>query len=396
MFIKKSVYLSSMLENIIEREKLAHKPIVMPEHPYVASLKDFGGDELLAGIIDIGATALVAATADPEWRNYVLPFVGPVFEKFVFLGRHAVKAWQIYQTVPTKIKQPFSFYLRQGIKDGTDNLIKDVMFHDPMYIAFMALGLSHFPKVPPFMLSALSYGVAVLAVSGIDVAKEEFNFRRKKKSMRKIGFKAEKFYESRFYIRSDKNPNEVAELLRKEFSLGKGATSVYTDTYFETKLQSFNGKKPKARFRSRKTIDDPNIIADGLNSLQIVYSRARENKTSLDQVRYFVLEKEKIIYPIDREAHCINEINGDLRKFLDHSVAPEPYYSNVCFERTNWAGPELAMYTDKIKHERPFYLIELKVWKDLKLLQKAMRFLMVECPIVSIQTTYGKREIMGE
>jgi hypothetical protein len=375
-----------MLEDIVTDKKLINQPIVTPDNPYIASLKDFGADELLAGGVDIGSTALVAHLASGPFRNAFLPFVGPVVEKGIFFVRHLHQARELYKTVPKSVRQPFSFYLKQGLRDGSDNLLKDLMFHDPMYIAFMASGLEAFPDTPPFLLSMASYVTAVLAVAGIDVAKNEIRYRMKKRDLEKMGFQSEKYYESRFFVGSEKKPAEVMESFMKEFGLNNVVTNHYKDIYFESKLPSFNGRKPKTRIRSRDNSDQGK-----LNSLQIVYSRARENNQGLDQVRYFITEKEKIYKILNEPIETITEAPKEIKPFLEKAVAPNPHYSALNFTRTCCNNEQLSMCTDNVAHRRPFYLIELKSWKNEELMKQAMRYLMVECPIVSIQTTHGKR-----
>jgi len=377
-----------MIENIVQNERLLH-PIELPDSAYVASLKDFGGDELLAGGIDIGATALVNAFANPLWKNYALPFVGPVFEKGVFFVRHAVRAANTFRTTPVRIRQPFSFYLKAELKGGSDNLMKDLIFHDPLYIGGMAAGLHFLPDVPPYVLSALIYSTAVLGVAGIDVGKNTLLFKRKKKILHQAGFESEKFYEARFFVDRKQNPDQALEGIIREFQLGKPHIHEYHDTYFETSLPVYNSRKPRMRFRSRQKEGD-----ESYHSVQIVYTKANERKKGIDQVRYFVVEKEKIYFLLDEPITRVEQTINQLRVVLNRSVAPNPYYSSVSFKRTVASNDELSVCVDAVVNDRPFYLVELKVWKDLTLLQKAMRYVMVECPIVATHITHGKRDLL--
>lgn len=382
-----------MLDDIVrlDSKKLAEQPIKLPDHPYIASLKDFGGDELLAGGVDILSTTLVAKLANASWRNNVLPFVGPVVEKGIFYLRHLHEASKIYSTTPTANRQPFSFYFKNALRDGSDNLVKDLLFHDPLYIGFMALGLHQLPEVPPFMLSAASYTSAVLLVAGIDVLKDEIEHKTKKRQLKKLGFDGEEYYESRFHVAMEKNQQDLIDQFMKEFGITEISRSVYHDTYMQHVLRPTGGRNAKVRIRSRnrrKTEVDNNIWGnnpDKVNSLQVIYTKAREDHHGLDQVRYFPVRKEKL--------YRLLSGNGAEEYLVGKLRAPNPNYFDITFERLMGRQRELAVCTDIINADRPYYIIELKVYRDTKLLEQAMRYLMVECPIVAVQTNHGKSDL---
>ncbi|MGV8169016.1 MAG: hypothetical protein ACP5N3_03090 [Candidatus Nanoarchaeia archaeon] len=402
-----------MLENQlfeIDRKKAVEEPIKLPDSSFVTSLKSFGKDELYAGIIDIGSTTLAAAVLKEAARNKILPFVGPVVEKGIFLVTHVVDAGKIHKRTPKHVRQPYSFYLKQGLKEGSENLIKDLMFHDPIYMGVMWLGLHVIPKISmdiasihmddikaPF-LSIASYGLGIVGVAFIDMAKDKILYNRKINNMKDIGFQVEQYYESRFHIPHTEHPLEVIEKFQKQFGLGAAVTNEYHDMYFESSLKKHNGKTAKVRFRSRTRREakaSPNEEDEWLHTAQIIYTKAKEQKTKVDQARYFPVRKEKMYYILPEiKTQSIDALaDGNLKIYLESIRAPEPYYRSISFERTMCWEKELLLCSDNVPMQRPYFILEFKVRNDLKLLREAMRFLMVEYPIVAVQTTHGKSDI---
>ncbi len=391
-----------MIEDIELMDKNAvNRPIELPDHPYIAALKDFGLDELVAGCIDAVATTAVNFITPAELKQYILPFVGPVMEKVGFFPRHLKRARDIYKTTPESKRKSFGYYFKDGIKHGGANLAKDVLFHDPIYIGLMYLGLNHAPQIPPGVLSAVSYVIGVLAVAGIDVAKDEFRHSRFKKKLKNSGFKEEQYYESRFCVRAEKPPQAVIESLIKEFNLTNTSTIKYHDYYFDNTIPSYSGRRAKLRLRKRQRRADETDNArwgpnpDFVNTVQIVYTRAGEQRKGVDQCRYFPVRKEKLynLLPqgIDHPEFIEDKNLRDSIRPMLGGIASH----NLEFERTLANNNELAVCTDKIDRERSFYILELKVYNDTKILRQAMRYLMVECPIAVMQTTRGKSELFN-
>jgi hypothetical protein len=387
-------------ELTLEDKTIAERPILLPDHPYLASLKDFGADELIAAGIDIVATGIAGTLIEGPARFAVLPFVGPVLEKGAFFIRHAINAQRVYETTPENLRQKRMFYFKQGIKHGSANLMKDLMVHDPIYSIGVASGLCALPNVPPFILSSLSYIIGVAAVAGIDVIRNEKGYKRFKRGLERKGFTTEKYWESRFMIRGDKNPLEVMEQLAEEFQLTARGGSLFEDTYVENRLPSFNGRTGKLRLRSRarreyeKGINKWGEDKDYIHTLQVAYSRARNNcKNHLEQFNYFPVEKTKICFFLPQKNERIEDLEGEARKVAESYAAPERHYRKVSFERILFNSPELAICTDVVHAKRPYYLVELKTHDNLNLLQKAMRHIMLECPVVAVQTTHGKGDL---
>jgi hypothetical protein len=392
---------TSLDEILLIDKKLAEKPIQLPDHPIVTTLKDFGVDELLAAGVDIVATGIAGSMIKGPARMAVLPFVGPVLEKGIFLARHAYDAQKIYKTTPEHLRQSRRFYFKEGLKHGSVNLLKDVTIHDPIYSLGVLAGLYFLPDVPPFILSSLSYAIGVVAVAGIDVAKNEFKFKKFKNNLVKEKFYSETYWESRFMIRGDKRPQEVMDQLSREFNLTPRGAATFEDTYMQNVLPNFNGRSGKIRFRARGRREHekdspqwgPN--SEAINTLQIIYSRAKSNgkKNGLDQFNYYPIEKTKLCLVLEEPATSMETSPDDAKKIVGPYVAPEPHYRRVLFERSLWDSKDIAICTDTVRTQKPYYLLELKVFEDMDLLQQVMRYVMLECPVVALQTTQGKGDL---
>ncbi|VVB79518.1 Uncharacterised protein [uncultured archaeon] len=391
------------LENMpMADKKLADKPIALPDHPIVSSLKDFGFDELLAAGIDVIGTGIAAHLIKGSARMAVLPFVGPVLEKGMFLARHAWDAQKIYKTTPEHLRQTRRFYFKEGLKHGAANLTKDVLIHDPIYSLGVLGGLYFFPEVPPVMLSSLSYIIGVASVVGIDYYRGERKFKKFKQDLEGRGFSEDTFWESRFMIRGDNPPTKVLEQIAGEFGLNPRGASLFEDVYVQNTLGNFNGRSGKLRMRSRERREhekegdlkwgsDP----DRINTLQIVYSRARGNsRTGQEQFNYFPIQKTKMCFFLDKPVSSLDELgDSPAREILEKYSAPDPHYQRVRFTRDLCDSPELAVCADSVRTKKPYYFIELKVFKDMNLMQQAMRYVMLECPVVALQTTHGKGDL---
>jgi len=383
-------------------KKVAEEPIKLPEHPYWIALKNIGGDELLAGGIDALSTTLINYLVSEGWRKAILPLAGPVLEKAAFFPMHLKEAWDVYRTMPQAKRQPFSTYAKKAFADGSSNLIKDICIHDPIYVGLMVLGLNYTPDIHPGFLSAMSYGLGILGVAAVDVSKDETLHWYRKKQLKKVGFKSEEYYESRFFLSADKNQEDVLTAMMQEFNLTGAQRINYSDRYFGHKIPQYSGRTAKLRLRhrQRKRTEEDNCIwgedPEWVNSVQIVFTRAREQKNEVDQCRYFPLRKEKLYYllPETMPQSIEDIVDGNLRRVLSKLVDKKQIVQDISFERLVARNEELAVCTDRVEHSRPFYLVELKAYQDQKLLQQAMRYLMVECPVVAVQTTHGKKELL--
>lgn len=396
-------------DNVRVDNPLANAPIALPENPYVTSLKTFGLDELLAGIVDAGATTAASFLVPERYKMMVLPFVGPVLEKIGFFPQHVWKARGVYKSTPPSKRMPLSHYVKDALRNGGSNLAKDILVHDPIYVGLMVGGLHALPNVPPGFLSASSYILGVLAVAAIDVTKDELLYRRATKKLKAVGFGSERYYESRFWLNAaaSKDPDAALAGLVKEFGLTDRRSVAYEDRYFANTFTPYSNRTVKVRLRHRQATEEEqkelSLPHPWMNSLQIVYTRAREHAGGLDQCRYFPMLKEKywlMMRNVEAPSSIadIGDKDAAARNLVLASTGSET--KDVRFTRTMYAGKELAACFDDItKNGTPdgpvngtqgMRVLELKVWKDKQLMRQAMRYLMLSCPVV--QTTHGKSD----
>jgi hypothetical protein len=392
---------NSLEEITLLDKRIAEQPIRLPENPLITELKDFGADELLAAGVDVISTGIAGHFIKGSTRMMVLPLIGPVLEKGAFLARHLYQANKIFNTTPENVRQTKRFYFIEGVKHGSTNLMKDILIHDPMYCGGVAAGLYFLPDVPPLLLSFTSYALGVMVVAGLNVINNERKFKKIKNNLSEKGFYGETYWESRFFIRTDKNQETALEALSKEFNLVLRGKSKFHDVYMQDTLPNLNGRSGKLRLRTRdrrahemeETRWGPDKKA--IHTLQLIYSKAINNqkKNNPDQFNYFPVQKTKLCYMLDGPTFRIEDLPTTPCEIAKKFSAPKPHYRDIIFERTLCDGPELAVCTDTVQANRPYYLLELKIYKDTKLLEQAMRFVMLECPVVARQTTQSKRDL---
>jgi adenylate cyclase class IV len=388
--------------------RASQQPIYLPDNAFIAKFKDLGIDELLAAFIDPASSAVGNLLLPQELKQYVLPVTGPAAEKAIFILRHAFEAKGIYKTTPKKIRKPYKFYLKEGVKHGAENLVKDLVYHDPIYIGLMYAGLTLFPEIHPSVISFADYLISVPMAVGIDVMIDELRHKKTTKNIVKSGFHKEKYYESRFRVLKEKDPKEALEDFMQEFNLQSCGTVTYKDTYFDINSKGFSGREVSMRLRQREKRDfekeNKEWIQEGefsnnnnITSLQITYTRAREhkgNKNTPDQCRYFPVKKEKLYAILDPNAKTLEDITDNKILHLAKSKIIDNKTKEITFERTIARNGELAICTDKVVANRPYYILELKVYKNTNLLKQAMRYIMVNFPLAVEQTTYGKNGML--
>lgn len=364
---------------------LSQEPIKVPGSPFWNVFKRFGRDEAIAMLVNVAGTAVAGFfTASAV----ILSFTGPVIEKAGFFPGHFKEALGVYKTTPVAERKPIAFYFKKALKGGSKSLLEDVLVHDPFYIALMFLGLKIYSESPVWLLAFASFLIAVLIVAFGEVMVTEMSYFALKQRLKKKGFGIEKYYESRFLISSKEDPVTALKLIAEAFNLAEERGWTYVDTYFENKLSGYSGRTPKIRLRERVSGDDK------IRTAQIIYTRAYEmGKGKVDQYRYFPIAKEKIYFMLEQDMpKSMDEIKDSrARGFMKKSIEKaEPRV--VKFERILARSPELLVSVDKVHGKDPFFLLEVKTHRHVKLLKEAMRYVMQELPV--IHTTQGKTEIV--
>ncbi len=77
-------------------------------------------------------------------------------------------------------------------------------------------------------------------------------------------------------------------------------------------------------------------------------------------------------------------------KDAKNSIKSKSVLKKINFQRISANNKDLLVSVDNIKEDKSYYILEMKVYEDVKLLMKAMRFVMREFPVV--QTTHSKSD----
>lgn len=373
--------------NAIKR-LLKEQPIRIPGNPFWDVFKRFSRDEMIAMVLNIIGTIVVTwilggLSLGLKLNNLLLAIAGPVIEKFGFFIGHFKDALELYRTTSPAKRKKRSEYFKRAVKGGSVSLLEDILCHDPIYIVLMYFGIKFYPTTPPWLIATTSFVIALFVVAIGEVMVNEIRYLNRQRRLKKIGFEKEKYYESRFFISSEASPDEVLKSISNRFDLKLKEKGEYKDRYYETKLPGYSGREVKFRLRDR-SVDNKKV-----NTAQIIYKRVAEiSKSEVSQFRFFPQEKHK--YYLIR--HQNNNIIESLKKNISVQDSSEKC---VKFKRTiaRKYPDGLFVSIDDVQTDRPFFLVELKVYKNLNLLKEAMRFVMTEFPVT--QTTYSKEEMIN-
>ena len=381
-------------------KELAEQPISIPRNPFWDVCRRFGRDEIIAMLVNVIGTAIISIFVSVP---IILSIAGPVIEKIGFFPANFWEARKIYRTTPKKQRKSMFHYFKGAMKRSLTSLTEDILVHDPLYILFMFTGLLLFPSIPAWLLAAVSFTIAVVLVTVLEVGARELQYLKFKLRLGKAGFEPEHYFETRFLISAKETPAELMKKLMKTFNLKQGRILQYEDTYFENNLPEYSGRIPKVRLRKR-TFDSKGRWIKGLRqvyevkkgavkTLQIIYTRASEQqKGKREQYRYFPIRKEKFYSFINQKMPTdISQVENKKAKKILKFSENKPL-KKVHFERAFIRNKELLISVDKMIKGSRFYILEIKVRKDIKLLIEAMRYVMREFPVV--QTTKGKSEIL--
>jgi len=374
--------------------ELLKTPIKVPENPFWDVFKRFGRDEMIAMAANVIGTAIVEQVTgniglSTKIREIVLSTAGPVIEKIGFFPAHFKDALELCYSTPVKDRDRLSKYFTRAIKDGSISLSEDILVHDPLYIMFMFVGMRLYPSTPAWLLATVSFVVAMFIVAVGEVGVNELRYLLKQLQLKRLGFESEKYYETRFFIDAKQDPNILLMHMAQQFNLPIKEVGNYRDVYFSHKFPRYSGRDAKLRLRQR-TIEDRTV-----QTVQIVYRRTAESKSETCQFRFFPQEKHKYYFVLDQKMpKTLVEIDNDFVRPYLLNVQDSPSMKFVNFSRTIARNTPNGLFVsvDNIRDVRPFYLVEIKVYKDIKLLKEAMRFIMTQFPVTQI--TYGKEEIL--
>jgi len=362
-----------------------------PANPFWEVFKTFGRDELTGGVIALAATALIEGgfylysgegLFSPT-QMLCLALAGPILEKVGFFFWHFKEARDSYKTTPKNNRKPYSFYLGQAIKGGSKTLIWDLLIHDPLYVAFMLVGMKVHTGTPVWLLVPIAFGVAVVIVALLEVAFNEIRYHFFRREKGQQDYELESYFDARFYLDSNVDAQVVIENLRDKFLENREIkTTSYEDHYFSADLPEFNGREGKMRLRRRDREDGESI------SIQYIYSRTREDsKNTVGQFRFFPREKDKHYLLFDDFDVALVAAKNEAITY-DCRDAPQV----VSFDRRAvYDRDTIFIAVDSINGD--LRVIELKVYRNnQKLLLEAMRFVMHHFP--AMQTTHRKIDLI--
>lgn len=362
---------------------LMDEPIRLPRSPLVESLASFGRDEALALVINTVATAVAAVFFS---NPVVLALAGPVLEKLGFFPAHLYEGHRRRKTTHPSLRKRRSWYFKKALREGSSNLLADLLLHDPLYILLFGAGYLLWPGTPVWLVSAVAFILAAVLVSGIQVAYVELRYWRFRRLLREAGFQEETYLETRFFIDAKKPPRTLVNELREAFSLGPLQTHKYLDFYYANTIQDYAGRKASTRIRENSWRD-----GEVLRTAQIVFTRAREaHGNGFEQYRFYPLKKSKLTYRFEEMPESLTAIDEPLVQRRLQTFMQDRAHHKISFERVMAWDEELLVTADTVP-EHGGYFIELKVYSDVTRLLQAMRYVMQEYPVRQI--THGKYEM---
>jgi len=382
-------------------EEIIHRPIEIPQNPFVERFKSFGTDEAVALLISLAGTAFVKnelqndSLIQEQTKRIYEAIAGPVAEKISFPITHAVKAAIHYGRAPEDNRKPFVYYQRKEWREGVKNLKLNLLVQDPLYVGLMYQLMNIFPNVSPIILAAPSFIVSVAAASAIHVGTIELLYANLKRKLKKAGFTKESYYESRFYIDMQKHPEHraVLEQIAKHFQLDNRGSEHFYDEYFATHLPIYNARVPQLRLREKKNGSSDNKM------VQIAYSRKveLEEEEEKQKYHYFPQKKDNFSFRLlQREMpHQVREISSKrIRKLVQKAVEGDECW-NLEYHRRYACNEQLLCTVDDVLkgYARPFFVLELKA-HDPKVIEHSIHFVRDNFDLV--ETNQGKLELTGK
>lgn len=387
--------------------------IVLPNSPFWDVFKRFGSDEVLALVVNSGATFLLGLyfvnTPGTEivasfvgihiTLNVLFSLIGPIVEKIGFFPLHFWEAWKIYKSTVKDDRLKLRHYFGRALRNGSKSLMQDVLVHDPVYIAIMYAGLFCLPETPAWLLSFFSFVVAVFIVAGGEVSVVELLYVRFKRGLKKLGFSEISYLESRFYYDSHESAKNIFNMLVARYELATmgvdgtiisqgPSVSQYCDRYVGNKLPVYNARRPRVRFRQR----DSRVDKKSLMSIQIVFTLTKEmDRREVTQYRYFPIRKDKLYrrFPGCMCENVIEDLDSSTKKFLKSFFVPKDVI-DVQFSRMVANNPETILVS--LDQVGDVSIVEIKAYVGKEaVLKEAMRLAMHHG---GQQTTHDKHIIM--
>jgi hypothetical protein len=363
--------------------ELLKQPIVIPRNDWHEATVSLGGDELLAFFLNAGFTGAANLMSMGPLAQAAS---GPVGEKFVFFGRQSLRALQRRKEIPEALRGSTWSYLKEGIKEGAENLAWDVTLHDPTYTGLMYYFLAKHPDVSPFVALPLSFVTGLVVATAGKVAYHKGKKLWEQHSLTRAGLEKEVFYEVRFVFPQAITTQELEENLFPTFNLAPQGNTTYHDIYFPC---SRGGTK--IRLRDRNTPE-----GERRRSAQVILTLPGRVGEKNRQWNCFPSRKLKYYFPLSESISNLEDISHipARNKFL--SWRGEGERREIHFERSTALSPEgLLIAMDRVYNsdQRPFHVLEAKVYpRDLSKLIGVTQHIMYHYAR-ALMTTYGKADL---
>ena len=386
----------------IVNDYYSDKSIELPENPYIKFGKKLGRDELYAAILSTLATTFAGVMIDSFTgfssilRSTIISVVGPAAEKPGLFFHYFKESIKEYYKTPRLERKSKKYYFKKIIKDGWPTLRADLLFHDSMYFVLMWI-VSQIFQPTGFKLAIVSLMVfmtALLFATTLEVYYTELKYILQKRKLKRKGFCLDSYYETRFRIyprNKNHSPKKVLQYLAKSFDLPITYKGEYHDVYLQDlELLELNGRRPLLRFRSRT---HPKKKSGLSNSIQITYTKPGEFlKKDTRSFRCFPVAKDKFYYEFKGGKMYWNHSkipNKKISKFVKKAIT-SGNIRKVNFKRMIARDPKTILISvdELLDSKRNFYVVELKIRKDLKTFRAVNDFILKNLPAEG--TTFSK------
>ncbi|MBT3297646.1 hypothetical protein HN385_01880 [archaeon] len=376
------------------RKELAKKPITSPSNPFIEQFKSLGYGEGLAFGFNLAGTLIAQSLGLNPW---VVSLAGPILEKPAFYVVNGCKGAYDYFETPKRLRGDLKKHVKNAISEGNEDLFLDIVFHDTTYTLLMRGLMEMYSEVPVGFLVPFAFGTGLVVATAGGVALEEGKYKLFRKGLRKAGFEEEKYLESRFYISADKNPQDVLDSVVNRFGLtGNQGSMEYYDRYFpQPDVKEYSGRKPKFRLRKRRLED-----GNWMQTAQLVFTNTgRIKNKAVEQFNYFPQEKLKIYHLLNNQEmpQDVDQVQDEISRKVMKKIRGREQGLDINFIRSFATNGKEGLFvsTDKVLgvQDRSFYVVELKVYNDKKLLKDAMGYVMAEFPVM--QVSHGKDHLVA-
>ncbi|MEK6964442.1 MAG: hypothetical protein AABX70_08540 [Nanoarchaeota archaeon] len=358
------------LESLVSKNEL----VQIRPNPIVHNTIELGLDEFYAFLLSTAGTLIVSLFSTQVW---LLSIIGPLSEKPGFFIRHIYHAHQSHKARMGS----FGHCLKKEMKRALRVLAVDIVFHDSIYMILAAV-LLKMTGLHPGFISVISFCAAIPFAATFQYVAEEILHMLHMGVLHLNGLKWETYYESRFFFIGDEKA--VLNKFRKEFGLKERQSGVYIDQYLVSSSWLAENHEPFMRMRSLHMDSDSK---KSRHALEMGFRTLKRVSPPADQYNYHFIKKEKGQCLVGGKKDGVwKELPAYFRKKVQKVV------KGVSFSRLTYHDKELSVSVDRLSKASKVKVIEVKVYKDIVLLMRAMQFLNRLYPVV--ETTLPKERFV--